>query len=1122
MSTIATLAIRLSAQLDDFKKAFADTSKTVSKFGAEFEGVATRAAAVGSFFGTIAAGIARSIAAGLGRAVSDAVSLSAQFSNALIGLSSVARAFGVDVDAAKNAARQLSADGLMPLKDSAAGLKNLLASGFNLDQSVQLMNAFKDSAAFGRQGALSFGDAIRSATEGVKNGNSILVDNAGVTKNLSQILKEAGFSAQDLSRASTDAGVRMALFNGILKETRAQTGDAERLTMTYTGQVSRLSTAYNSVLATMGAAITENKSVALAIKAVGDVFADLNTKLVTNRNAFNLVSDGVVFLAKAMSTTLNMIDVLQTAFAGLQMGANRLFEAFANIGIAAFKMTERVELVQKVMDPINFTRHAAAANEAREAYTFLGGAAQGFRDSSAAAEARAASWGNTLQTVRARVDALAVQLANARGQTVSLGESGTKMGHDVGDGTEKAGNFLKNFQKAARQLETELQAAAKAGVPMQIILEEYKNQIEEITHKAPIFGQAIGEATQRAAKALEDADFAKILKKANKELDVDARQLLDKWKTLGAEAGKKLTEEQAKSNKAFLANGLELQKGLTQLEDDSLAKRLELIRIEYAQRRQAVIDRGVLVTENLALIDMEERKAAEEATAAWRQHVADVAAAANTYPNIFKHALANIPNLIQQALTGGGGFKGAGESMLSGLGGALGGHLFTDMTRHLSNTFSKIGTGFTKFMGDFLPGIGAALGAMIGPLVSKLFGTAGRDAVKAFAAEFKGGFDGPDGLHETLIAKLGDVGEDFWKKLTQATGRKDKAGAEALIAQIKQALADSPASAAEAAGYKTIKALQATADKAREIYEYMRDSGLYSAEAIADAFEKSKDAQIAALDTAGRSAYNAAVKTRDMAKAVIDELDGQIKSLQDSIAGEAEEEFKGMIQLQQEAQLADLLKKRQAAQADLDNAEDQIQHAVDAAVAAAKNAAAAAGQQTVDGIQDALDRADFRVKVKLSMTGLPYGEAPEPGEGAATGGYIGAGGTLYRALGGPAYWQPRGTDTVPAMTTSGQPLMLTPHEGILNIRAMSDIGADGLHALNSGRFIEMLKADLALRTQPSGAAPTPGGDVIIHVPPGELTRAMETGTPIVIAKIQGNYRGAGTQLQHRGVPVGGF
>jgi hypothetical protein len=56
--------------------------------------------------------------------------------------------------------KDLSADGLMPLGDAASGLKNLLASGMSLDQAIKLMKAFKDSAAFGRQGSLEFGQAI--------------------------------------------------------------------------------------------------------------------------------------------------------------------------------------------------------------------------------------------------------------------------------------------------------------------------------------------------------------------------------------------------------------------------------------------------------------------------------------------------------------------------------------------------------------------------------------------------------------------------------------------------------------------------------------------------------------------------------------------------------------------------------------------------------------------------------------------------------------------------------------------------------------------------------------------------------------------------------------------------
>lgn len=424
MAPIATLTVRLSAQLAEFQKTFADTSGTLKKFTNEFEGVATRASAVGAFFGNIAADIARSLAAGFGRAVSDAIRLSSEFSNALIGLSSVSRAFGVDADAAKNAARGLSADGLMPLKDSATGLKNLLATGFSLDQSIKLMNAFKDSAAFGRQGALSFGDAVRTATEGVKNGNSILVDNAGVTKNLSQILKEAGFSAQDLSRASSDAAVRMALFNGILKETRAQTGDAAKLTMTYSGQVSRLTSAFEATLATIGAAVTQNQSVALAIKAVGDAFASLNTHLVQNRNAFNLVSDAVIFIAKAMSMALHSVDLLQTGFAGLQIAFNET--ARAGLNMAHQSLSTFAILAQlRSQFPLGGEEWKRNAVLASAALGLIKTQMQGFADATKDAEARSIRWGNTLQSGVANLDALVQALEASRGKTVELGDATT-------------------------------------------------------------------------------------------------------------------------------------------------------------------------------------------------------------------------------------------------------------------------------------------------------------------------------------------------------------------------------------------------------------------------------------------------------------------------------------------------------------------------------------------------------------------------------------------------------------------------------------------------------------------------------------------------------------------------
>lgn len=173
--------------------------------------------------------------------IDDSVMAANKYQGALLGLSSIAKAFGVNATKAKEAAEDLAKDGLLTVADSARGLKNLLQSGFSLPQAVKLMERFKDSAAFGKQAALSFGDAVASATEGIKNGNSILVDNAGITKNLSIILKEAGFSEQDLMRATSDATVRQALYNGIIKETNAQVGDAAKLSETYAGGQARLS-----------------------------------------------------------------------------------------------------------------------------------------------------------------------------------------------------------------------------------------------------------------------------------------------------------------------------------------------------------------------------------------------------------------------------------------------------------------------------------------------------------------------------------------------------------------------------------------------------------------------------------------------------------------------------------------------------------------------------------------------------------------------------------------------------------------------------------------------------------------------------------------------------------------
>lgn len=217
-----------------------------------------------------------------------------QYNSAFVGLSSVAAAFGQDQDKARLAAQSLAKDGLMSVSDAAMGLKNLLATHFNLDESIRLMGVLKDAAAFNRQGQLSFGEAVVGTTQGIKNQNSIMTDNGGITKNLSIMLEEAGFSQNDLMRVTTDASVRQALFNGFLKEGAVFAGDAARAADTLAGSQSQLDVATQKLHDTIGqslapALILFNQTMTGTVGAAKDslipVMAQIATTAVQITNA---------------------------------------------------------------------------------------------------------------------------------------------------------------------------------------------------------------------------------------------------------------------------------------------------------------------------------------------------------------------------------------------------------------------------------------------------------------------------------------------------------------------------------------------------------------------------------------------------------------------------------------------------------------------------------------------------------------------------------------------------------------------------------------------------------------------------------------------------------------------
>jgi hypothetical protein len=107
---------------------------------------------------------------------------------------------------------------------------------------VAIMERFKDTAAFGRQASLGFGESIVGATEGIKNQNEILLDNAGMSTNATHLIQQQGGALTDFANISTDATTRTRFFNGMMNDTSHQLGNAAVLSGNFSGEQAKLGT----------------------------------------------------------------------------------------------------------------------------------------------------------------------------------------------------------------------------------------------------------------------------------------------------------------------------------------------------------------------------------------------------------------------------------------------------------------------------------------------------------------------------------------------------------------------------------------------------------------------------------------------------------------------------------------------------------------------------------------------------------------------------------------------------------------------------------------------------------------------------------------------------------------
>jgi hypothetical protein len=99
------------------------------------------------------------------------------------------------------------------------------------------------------------GEAVVTATEGLKNENSVLVDNAGVTKNVSKMWEEYA-KAHGKSVTSLTQGEKIqAEYNGVMAETEAQMGNAAKASEGLQGQQAKLNANWENMKIQIGEAL---------------------------------------------------------------------------------------------------------------------------------------------------------------------------------------------------------------------------------------------------------------------------------------------------------------------------------------------------------------------------------------------------------------------------------------------------------------------------------------------------------------------------------------------------------------------------------------------------------------------------------------------------------------------------------------------------------------------------------------------------------------------------------------------------------------------------------------------------------------------------------------------------
>jgi hypothetical protein len=769
--------------------------------------------------------------------------------------------------------------------------------------------------------------AFETLLDVMESGRTKALKNIGVTIDQKKALEDYAATLHKTAADLNDHETKVATQNAVLKALEAslkQTGDAQD---DFADAVSRGKVFFENFTDDLSVGIANSPVLAAALggvqQAMDGAFGGDSQGAI--KAIVGFIEDGAITLIDFAQVGITVAGGVGRAFAAVQVVFDLVAEASLHLALTAVDAIGGVLQLATKMPTVGDSFKGAAA-AAKDMSLQLGGAAKSWHEQ--ATDAAEAVVGNS--ALQRGLDGLSTGFQNARDAMVHAKDAK----HQDAEATDSAAGALKRHGDETER-STGLTKAAAA---------EAKKHAEEIAKlRLELTGAGIVKGLSDVNEALgkEASNLRQLPLDALTKINNAVEAGIDLYRRRGQAAPEALHIESL-AIKAALDEARRAQDEFDKLHGPvtfGKTSGIDLGNIPTAKNADgSIMGNGSLLSgtalgkdmTNALLLGTSNIDTAAVAAAAAKKVKGMIG------PGFWKDTFGS-PQQLGVALSDAamGAIQGGGN-VLGAVSGTLGGQLGTGVAKSLGGSLLKDGAGlFSKALGGVISSALPVVGSLIGPLATKLwnslFGSAGRDAVKDFAAK-NGGFDA---LHASL-GVLGAEGEKLWINLTQGVGKNNPAEAKKAIDAINDALAHAPTSMADQAanaGFQTTAQLDTVANDAVKLWAFMRDAGTYSASQVQSAWEKAQSA----LAAAGHDS-SATIQTQlDQAKDALKELDDQIASLQKSVDAEAPEEEMGAIERLERAKLDAMKKEREAAAAHVEDLQQQLIDSMNDVANALKN-----------------------------------------------------------------------------------------------------------------------------------------------------------------------------------------